>query len=205
MTKDTPNMMKKLLVAATVFSIHASAQAEGGYLGLGFGQANVTIDSADIAGTTETKDESANAYKAFVGLDLNRNFAVEVGYFSTGDVSHKISLAASSVERKVSTTAFFLDAVGRARLSDHLSALAKLGFASTNTKAKASATGIFAGCCSDESASETNMRYGLGVEFNPIQQVGFRIEFERTAKVGDPDTTGEFDVDFIGLGLALRF
>jgi OmpA-OmpF porin, OOP family len=202
-------MMKQVAVFAVLSVFCLGIQAEGGYVGASFGQAKVTIDDLGPLPVTESKDESASAYKIFVGMEIKPNLAIEGGYFATGDFKQSVPpfndplFGPTEAKMKVSMTAFFVDLVGKVPLSDSVNLFGKGGLALTSTKVRGSGSGIFA--AGDESASEVNPRAGIGFEFKPSQSLGVRFEFERTAMVGDKDNTGESDVDYMGLSALVKF
>jgi len=54
------------------------------------------------------------------------------------------------------------------------------------------------------SARSTDTVLGIGGAFNPSRRFSIRLEYQKFKDVGDPDRTGEGDVDVIDLGLLIR-
>jgi OmpA-OmpF porin, OOP family len=71
-----------ILAIATIsaFSAPAVAQDKGLYLGGSLGQSKVSLDCTG-ASSCDDKDTS---WKIFAGYQVNRNFAIEVGYSNLG-------------------------------------------------------------------------------------------------------------------------
>ena len=56
-----------------------------------------------------------------------------------------------------------------------------------------------------ESSSGADPVYGLGVQYDFTDKFGLRGEWMRYSNVGDSDTTGQTDVDVMGVSLLYRF
>ena len=197
--------MKRLLVASALAATCLSAHAEGGYFGVGFGQGSVTFDPVNIPGVSVTEDDKSSSFKIFGGYEFNKYFAAELGYHEFGSFSQTLTSGGSMGKVELKGHGFFLDLVGKLPLSDSFSLFGKIGLAQTTLDATYTLTGIFVGCCSNASASETDPRFGLGAQYNFNRQFGGRIEYERTKNVGDPNTTGEGDIDYLGIALTYMF
>ena len=193
--------MKNVAIAATGVSAHA----EGWYAGVGLGQAQVSFESVDVSPATLSEDDTSSSYKLFGGYEFSKYFAVEGGYQHLDDFSQTITLGGSSATGKIDGYGIFLDAVGKYPVTNNFTVFGKLGVARTRIELKTSASGIFAGCCSDESETEFNPRYGIGAQYDFNKQMGVRFELERTDNVGKSDATGEEDIDYLGLSLTYKF
>src|SRR5665647_3930276 len=82
-----------LAALAVIASPFAVAEDSSWYGGVNIGQSRATIDDARItsgllgqgaASTSITDDNRDTGYKLFGGYKINRNFAVEGGYFDLG-------------------------------------------------------------------------------------------------------------------------
>jgi len=197
--------MKKVLIASALAATCLNAYAEGGYVGVGFGQGSISFEPVNIAGVSVTEDDKGTSYKIFGGYEFNKYFAAELGYQEFGSFSQTLTFGASVGKAELKGHGFFLDLVGKLPLSEAFSLFAKIGLAQTTVDATYTLTGIFVGCCSNTSASETDPRFGLGAQYNFNRQVGARLEYERTKNVGNPDTTGEGDIDYLGIALTYMF
>jgi OmpA-OmpF porin, OOP family len=198
-------MRKQTAVGAVLMGLALGAQAEGGYIGLGLGASRISIEDVNIPGLSENKDESGFAFKVFGGYEYSKHIAVELGYMNLGEASQSVSSGVNRLAAKVEGTAIYLDVIGKAAVTGEVSLFGKLGLASTKAKLKVTeASGAFSGCCSNDSESEINPRFGFGVEIGAGPSA-LRLEYERVMKVGADDTTGESDVDFFGLSSVVRF
>ena len=50
----------------------------------------------------------------------------------------------------------------------------------------------------------TDWALGVGGAFNASRRFSIRLQYEKLKNVGDPDQTGEGDVDVVDLGLMIR-
>jgi opacity protein-like surface antigen len=154
-------------MSSTIFS--------SAYLGGSIGQSDLGDLCRGVAGC----DDKDNAWKIFGGYQINRTWAVELGYSNLGEAS----TAAGSAE----VTAW--DLVGIAAIPvGPVSVYGKLGFA----RGKVEARGPF-GALSDTS---TDLTYGIGAQYDFNKQVGIRGEWQRY----------DFDraVDVLSLGVVFR-
>lgn len=168
-------------------------QDSGWYVGGSIGQTSVDISCAGASSC----DDSDTAFKVFGGYQINRNFAVEFGYTDLG--TFKASAPGLSLD--IDTNAWELVGVGAYPFSPQFSVYGKLGF--YRGEAKASATlGVLSG-----SAKETNtdLTYGVGLQYNLNRQLGVRGEWQRYSSMGGDSIGGEFDVDVLSLGLTYKF
>jgi OmpA-OmpF porin, OOP family len=198
--------MKKLIAAALLSAASLGAFAQGGYMGVGFGQGKADIEDFDVSPFTLTEDETANAFKVFGGVEINPGFAVEFGYQQFGTFNQTVSGAGGTISGDYEGSGFFADLIGRLPVNESFSVHGKVGLAYTTLDFSCkSQTGVFAGLCSGESESEMNLRFGLGAQVRINEQAALRFEFERTIDVGKEDTTGESDIDYLGVGVVFRF
>jgi len=112
----------------------ALAQAEGGYTygGLSFGRATTSFDERAIAGsllgagtsvTSLSSDTRGNAFKLFGGYQINRNMAVEAGYFNLGKFGFSADTTpAGTLDGRMRIQGANLDLVGLLPLTTNLSA-----------------------------------------------------------------------------------
>ena len=54
-------------------------------------------------------------------------------------------------------------------------------------------------------ATETDLKLGLGLQYDFTKNVGARLEWEHFRNVGDRNTTGEGDVNLYSLGIVVKF
>jgi OOP family OmpA-OmpF porin len=148
------------LITRTLVSTAAllafAAHAEGLYIGGSIG--STKYKGADI-GAVAT-DKTSGGGKIYGGYGFTPNIGVEVGYADLG----KFKSAAGDVKGH----GLFVDAVGTFPFTQSLSGLARVG--------------AFNGRLSDSingNSSGTNLKGGLGLQYDFNKQTGVRAEWER--------------------------
>jgi OOP family OmpA-OmpF porin len=145
---------RALVSAATLVAL--TAHAEGPYVGGSIGTSK--YKGADI-GAVAT-DKSSTGGKIYGGYGFTPNIAVEAGYADLG----KFKSAAGEVKGN----GLFVDAVGTVPITQSLSALGRVG--AFNGKLKDNLNG---------NSSGTNLKAGLGLQYDFNKQTGVRAEWER--------------------------
>ncbi len=177
------------IVAAT-FALPASAQW---YAGAGLGQSKFKGDlSCDgVSGLSCTDTDTA--FKIFGGYQINRNFAGEITYQDFGEVK----LEGGGVTASIESHAFDISALGMLPFAEQFAAYGRLGvyFASSDGTSN---VGVNA------SASNNDLTYGLGLQWNPMPNLGVRAEFQIYSKVGGGDL-GSGDIQVSGISGLWRF
>jgi OOP family OmpA-OmpF porin len=173
------------------FAVPALAQDTGFYAGLSFGQSSADVDCSGLT----TCDDSDTAWKILGGYRFNRNLAVEFGYTDLGEVSGSDGVDTVTVE----STAFELVAVGTMPIADKFSVYGKIGLYRGETDAEV--VGPSAGSASE---SNTDLTFGVGVQYDFTKNLGVRGEWQRYSDVGGGDIEGA-DVDVISIGVVFRF
>lgn len=190
--------MRHLLgfVTAAFIALPAAAQDTGVYVGGHIGQASVKEFCDGVGGTGVSCEDSDTAWKALVGYQFNRNFAVELGYIDLGEVDARGPGGTVSAE----ATAFELVAVGSLPVADRFSVYGKLGLFRGETDARVNTV------LRNLSLSETNtdLTFGFGARFDVSRNFAVRAEWQRYSDVGGGDI-GESDVDVISIGALFRF
>jgi OmpA-OmpF porin, OOP family len=195
--------MKKLALSAMLSVLCLSAQADG-YFGVEYGAARTSLPGTSYPEQSVSEDERAEARKFFIGFDVTPTFALESGYFSMGYVSRTTNVAnpwySSSSTYRSKTSVFFLDAVGRAPVSDHASVFGKIGLAATSTKTRVDhdVYGF------DSSTNGTGTRFGFGLEAKLSKTVVARAEFERTARLSSTEPAASA-LDSLVVGALVKF
>lgn len=173
-------MKKSFLMAALMAAFSTAAMAGDIYVGGTLGSAT---DSNPGNALTKAR---TTAYSLLAGYQLTDNFAVEAAYTDIGKT------AQNAISLKNSATS--LSAVGRVALGNSgVSALGKLGYASTRTVAS---TG--------QAASRGDLTYGLGVEYALSKNVSLRANWDQYA-MGDNISIFKSREDIYSLGATYRF
>ena len=133
-----------------------------------------------LADFDEAGDDDMS-FKILGGYQLNRNWAVELGYSDFGKVGF------GGVD--VKGNALELVGVGMLPINDKFSVLGKLGFARGELKAGGT------------SADSTEITYGFGAQYNLSPTLGIRGEYQMYPDVGDGGT----DINVLSVGVVFRF
>lgn len=194
--------MRKILSAVALCLLAGPALAENSYVGVGLGQSKVDIDTGSIpAGIDVTYNDTDTSWKAFAGIQLNENFAAEFSYADFGTFKMTASSGGLVAEQAWDANAFAISMVGILPVNPAFSVFAKVGLA--HWSVDTNLTSNF-GAYDSASDSGDDPVYGVGAQLN-IQNMMLRAEFERYSSVGNNDTTGESDVDIIGVSAAVHF
>jgi len=201
-----------LLALAAAASPCAMAAEPHWYLGGNVGQSRSHFDEAAIARslqgpalatTSISSDEHDLGYKLFVGYQFHRNFAVEGGYFDLGDFSfNTTTVPAGTLNGNLGVKGWNLDLVGILPIAERFSALGRLGVAHARTSSLFAGTGAV-GVLANPSDSETNVKYGFGLQYDINYFISLRAEAERYR--ASNTVNGKDHVDLYSLGLVFRF
>lgn len=182
------------------------------YIGGGIGRSQATIDqerlvrSLSASGASSvafSSDERDTAYKLFLGKQLNRNFALEAGYFDLGKFGfNAVTTPAGNLNGNVSFRGVSLDLLGQLPLSERFSLYGRVG--ANYAKASAHFTGnrLFAVTNPDPSERKLNPKVGLGIEFKFTEALALRGEVERY-RVNDA-VRNRGDVTFASINLVYK-
>ncbi len=192
--------MKKVVFAA-LFALSPSVFAQG-YVGIGFGQASADIDAAPIVGVPPMVDDEDTSFKIFGGAMLNQNFGLEVGYADFGEMSVTWDDGVDYIKDAAEASAFYAAAIGMLPINEQAGLFAKFGFARWDLDLQE--TSSIPGVGGSLSESGTDPMFGIGAQF-AVNNVLLRAEFERFMDIGDENTTGQSDVDVLGLSAAVKF
>ena len=172
-----------LLLLAASFGAHAQATGvklnmdSGLYVGGGLGRAEAReFCSAIGGGACDQKDTTWNA---FVGYQVNRNLAFELGYVDLGESFTSGLLGGLPATVHLDTTAIELVAVGLLPLGDSFSLYGKFGMYRYETDSLS--TGAAAGT---GSANDTEFTLGIGAQYSFNRNIAVRAEWQRYFDVG---------------------
>lgn len=201
------------LCAATVLALSAGAAsthaADGStYAGLTVGGSQLSGWCADVNGPQ--CDDSGRIGKLHLGHEYGRHFAAEVFVGYLGRATGVDATQATSLRADAKIQAIGLSALGLWPVCESISLFGKAGLAAVQMRLNATtATGV-TGTASTTSA---NLLLGLGMRWNAIDNVVFRVEWERYFEVGGLPVhagatrfeSGKSDLDVVGVGVEFRF
>jgi OOP family OmpA-OmpF porin len=206
-----------LATFATLASPLAVAQMmeapAGWYAGLNAGRSRADIDNARITsglqgagfGTSGIADDGrSSGFKLYGGYRVNRNFALEGGYFDLGNFGYTATtVPAGTLSGNMKLRGLNLDLVGILPLTDRFEAFARVGAAYTQARDHFSGTGAVVVTDPNPSKSALNLKVGLGLGYNFSDNFGMRVEVERY-RINDA-VGNRGDIDLVSVGLVYRF
>ena len=207
---------KKIRLASAAFLFLSAVGGAGSvaavendyYLGVGAGRATLDTGAASrdakadltSAGMTSPKvtfDQQSTGYKVLGGYQAHKNFAVELYYADLGTYDFTFSKTSPDGTGSGSTkvSAVGADLVGIVPVTQSLSALGRLGAYRRDSKGNFASAGSSSTLTSRLS---TNVKYGVGLEWEAITAVGLRFEYEY---YDDPGQS----IGILSLGLVSHF
>lgn len=180
------------------------------YWGLSAGQSHSQMDPNRTVGTllgtgmafpVASSNMQDNGYKVFGGHQFSRNFGVELGYFNLGKFSYGTSTALGPLNGKYNVEGLNLDLVGTIPLSERWSALARLGGQYASTRSDFSGTGLGLMGTTSRSKEDSNMKVGLGLQYEISNSLFLRGEAERYRINDGLDNRG--DINHFSLSLVM--
>jgi OOP family OmpA-OmpF porin len=202
-----------LLALAVIGSPFAMADDAGWYVGANVGQSRAKIDDARItsgllgsgfATTSINDDDRSTGYKVFGGYQINKNFALEGGYFDLGKFGFNANTApAGTLNGNIKLTGVNLDAVGILPITERFSVLGRAGVNYARARDSFSGTGAVTVVDPNPSTRGANYKLGLGVQYAFTEALAMRAEVERY-RINDA-VGRKGDVDLISVGLVYHF
>lgn len=184
--------------AAMIVPTAGLAQGYGGsdtvsYIGGSVGQAMADNFCDGTAVPGSNCDDKSTAWSVFIGAQIHRNFAIEVGYREFGEMAVTVPGSVTSIDAK----AFELMGVGILPIGDRLALYGKLGayFGETDNEVS-TPLGVTPG-----KDSNINLTYGVGAEWEFIKQLRLRVEYQRYQEMSGSDV----HLDAASVGLVYRF
>jgi OmpA-OmpF porin, OOP family len=190
--------MKKLLlgVVMALSAAVASAQDAGFYVGGHFGQAKAKDACDGVSGPGISCEDNDTAWKVLAGFQVNKHFAVELGYADFGEVA----ASGPGGTIKIEATAFEAVGIGMLPVADRFSVYGKLGVYRGETDMNINTVLLQ----QSESESNTDVTFGFGARFDFTKQLAGRVEWQRYQDVGGGEI-GESHIDLISIGVLFRF
>lgn len=190
----------KQVVLAALFIISSPVFAQG-YVGIGLGQSSVDLTASPIGGVPPQKDDNDTAFKVFGGGFVNDNVGFELGYVDFGEFTITWDDGVDYIKDAFEGSALYAAAVGYLPIGQ-AKLFGKAGLARWDVDAVE--TSSIPGVGVSVSEDGIDLMFGIGAQID-AGNVLLRAEFERFTDVGDEDTTGQSDVDVIGVSAAVRF
>lgn len=191
--------MKSFLTAIALMlaSAPALAQDAGWFAGLGIGHMRTGDECPTTAAPGANCEDEDTTWKIFGGYQFTSYLGFELGLVDLGERPTTLGgLGAATAKFRV----FELLIVGSMPLGKQLSVYGKAGIFQWDVDFEP-APGVMAG----GDSNGNDFTYALGVKYHFTRSAALRLEWQRYNNVGDPGTTGRFDVDVFGVGALLSF
>ena len=202
------------LLALTMFvSPLALADEAGWYVGGNVGRSGANIDEPRITsgllgqglGTTSFDHRDRDtAFKLYGGYQFTPHLAVEGGYFDLGKFGYTaFTTPLGSLNGDMRVRGLNLDLVGTMPLTDRLSVLGRVGVNHARVNDRFAGLGAVTVAQPTARKSESNVKFGVGVNYVLNDALSMRLEFERY-RVNDA-IGNKGDIDMVSVGLLYRF
>jgi len=193
--KDGWGILGIVLVLGLATAAPAGAQDSGLYLGGSLGSAESKNTCKGIVGTCDDKD---TAFKFFGGYQVNRNFAWELGYAFLGDVTGAGALGGTAFDFEITNKALDFSGIVTLPVNERFALFGRLGV----YRSQVELSGTFPGLQGAD--HNTSFTWGLGLRFDFGRVLAVRAEWQHYPNIGG-DNAGVDDIDFLSLGLVMRF
>ena len=213
LTKVTSALSLAALAALAGPGAMAQGQDSGWYGGANVGRSAATIDDERInsgllgrgfSSSTTVDDDRSTGYKVFGGYQLNRNFAVEGGYFDVGNFGYTATtVPAGTLDGRIKLRGLNLDLVGTLPLNEKFSVFGRAGLNYAQARDSFSGTGAVQVANPNPRKSDTNYKLGLGLQYALTESLAVRAEAERY-RVNDA-IGNRGHIDLVSVGLIYRF
>ena len=200
---------------ASLAASPAVAEPDPGYFygGGSIGQSRSKIADARITAgllsqgvvtSAMSNDEQALAWKAFGGYQFNRYLGVEAGYFSLGHFGFtSTTVPAGTLDGRIKLHGVNLDLVGTLPVTERLSLLARVGAQHASARDSFNGSGGVVVLTPTRSKSETNVKFGAGLQYAFTPNLMLRGEAERY-RINDA-VGNHGDVNMYSVGLVFAF
>jgi OOP family OmpA-OmpF porin len=182
-------------ITAAAFALPAAAQMNMSafYVGGSVGQSHFKNGCSGLTAGVSC-DEKDTAWRALAGYQFNPNLGVELGYHNFGE----LKASAGSLSETIKSNAWELVGVGLFPFANQFGVYGKLG----GYRATSKDSSNFAAGGKD---TNTGVTFGGGLQWDIMQNLGLRGEWQRYNKVGGNNTGGKENIDVLSLGAVWRF
>jgi len=204
-----------LAALAVIASPYAVADDSGWYAGANVGQSRAKIDNpritaqllgAGLVTTSIVDNNRSTGYKLFGGYRVNKNFAIEGGYFNLGRFSFVANTAApnaGTLNGNIKLQGVNLDGVGTLPITEQFSVFGRLGLNYAQARDSFAGTGAVIVNNPNPSKNQVNYKFGAGLQYDFTDALAMRLEAERY-RINDA-VGNKGDIDLYSLGLIYRF
>lgn len=204
------------VLAASLAAAPAAAQNSGWYMGGGAGQTNAdfaTGDFASLATGSYSNDDSETGLRFFGGYRITPNWGVEFGIATFGRFKHRYDNGGSVAVYNYDASALTAALAAHLPLGGGVSVNGRAGIAFTAANlslAVGNGTETPRYCESDwwydDCVSvESNLYWGLGLQFDINPSWGVRLDYDNFGTIGDQYESGRADIEQWSLNVLYNF
>ncbi len=204
-------------IAALLLSGAPSAHAleDYWYTGLGVGYSRVQFFPVDFSsnGTFQDSKKDFDAgFKAFIGYQINRNWAAELSYATVGKFHYKRNNGSITEDAVYKVTGVGFSLVPTVPLTSNFSLYGRLGtFFSTTRLTLRNANFVPNATTAGLQSSDPSVLTGFGAQYFWDEENGIRLEYENFGTVGSGDCgatqacTGRANAKMASINLIFKF
>jgi OOP family OmpA-OmpF porin len=195
------------LACALAGAAHAQ-EANYYYCGLSAGQSHLQLNEIDTTNSLLGTGNGAAlqghelqdaAYKILGGYQFNRNFALEAGYFDLGKFTYSATSPTGTLNGTYEVEGLNLDLIATVPMGERFSAFGRIGAQYANTRDSFSGTGTLTPANGNPSKRDTNLKVGVGLQYDISPSMQLRAEAERY-RINDAfDNRGDINVFSLSL------
>ncbi len=200
--------MKKAALAGILLTALAAPAFASDFYGVGSigashfdvnkGDIDNVLTSAGFSGFSSSLKQNGFGYKAQLGYQVNKYFAVEGGYVDLGEAKYSVSGPGLGGDLKLKASGANIAALGIYPIDDSFSVFGKLGVIDAKTKLEGNGV--------SDSTTKAKLNFGVGASYALAKDLALRAEIEQFNKLGDDNTTGKkVNVNLYSVGVAYRF
>jgi len=164
------------------------------YSGLGLGYGKIEFYPADFSSNgaaTETIRDADLGFTGALGLQINKNWAVEVNFIQLGKFSYKYSQGANEQEDVYEVSGWGGSLLPTIPLTRNLSLFGRLGVLAAQTRTTIrNPAPAFNGSITAIQVSTTSFLSGFGAQYFLNRDFGIRVEYQNLGKVGTSGACG---------------
>jgi len=164
------------------------------YSGLGLGYGKIEFYPADFSSNgaaTETIRDADLGFTGALGLQINKNWAVEVNFIQLGKFSYKYAQGANEQEDVYEVSGWGGSLLPTIPLTRNLSLFGRLGVLAAQTRTTIrNPAPAFNGSISSIQVSTTSFLSGFGAQYFLNRDFGIRVEYQNLGKVGTSGACG---------------
>jgi OmpA-OmpF porin, OOP family len=183
------------------------------YAGVGLGYGKVEFYPADFSSNgvaQETIRDGDLGFTGAIGVQLNRNWAIEANFIQLGKFSYKYTQGANTQEDVYEVSGWGGSVLPTVPLTRNLSLFGRLGVLAGQTRNTIrNAAPAYNGSISSVQVNTTSLLSGFGAQYFLNRDIGLRVEYQNLGKVGTSGgcgtCTGRANAQFLSASAVFTF